>query len=903
MLMAGESRETVRRRVASEDWVRSILRRTREQVDPYVNRHREDPEWIVSRLQMYWKTRHTDVYINGGVYSHAEGRAPMPTVRFTGTRDATTVYRRPRLEDVRPYMDDPRGLYLQNGSAGGHPWEWAEQSKTGRIIESINREIMGLGEKAAFLYWYTGEEPYARFAFDLFDTYMTGMYYRKEPVDLSRGHHQTLVGLSSFEVIHEDILNELTACYDFLYPYLQEQVPDKMGLYGETFKKWADLIIQNGVTFNNWNLHQARFIAKIAVILENDQDYKDRKGCRYYLDQIMNQSSLRQWSLQELMAYGYDPETGIWNESPGYATGMVNDFLWFVELFDRQFDINLIPHMPVLPKAAGALLQYLYPNRYTVCFGDGHYKKLSPGPFLRLIRNAQKNGKPEQERHFTSLLKLVAGEEAGALSTERGGYHALFAGPALKIREDIPPARLEDVATPTFYAPNVSWLVQRSGTDPEHGLMISQAGSKGNHMHANGIAMELYGKGLVLVPEMGIGTSYFQIDYDEYYSRFPAHNTVVVDGISNYPVMKSSHAFELLGCFPEPGTTSGQPVPLTWSDVYFLEPETYADQRRVMGIIRTGDTRGYYVDIFRSRRRKGGDKRHDYFYHNLGRELALTGAGDRELDMQPTDKLAFADGDMMAYDYLWDKHSVRTDKDFKATFTLEIPAPETEHTQYRMHVWIKGAEGREIFTAKAPPSKAFRHAMIPQEIADLPVPTLVVRQEGEAWTRPFVAVYEPSGGSSSISSIRSIEPENAGDDFAGLLVESRSGRRDFIFSGTDGAALDYDGRSVQAGYAVISEQEGALLSLFMGNGTRVSTEEYSMETATPGTAGLFRRDENWHLTSDQPVRLTLPAGDTEGQSLQITLNGRRKVYRGKRVEQEGNRLLVFDLPVHEEERK
>ena len=32
----------------------------------------------------------------------------------------------------------------------------------------------------------------------------------------------------------------------------------------------------------------------------------------------------------------------------------------------------------------------------------------------------------------------------------------------------------------------------------------------------------------------------------EYYSQFPAHNTVCVDGISSYPVMKSNHAFKLL---------------------------------------------------------------------------------------------------------------------------------------------------------------------------------------------------------------------------------------------------------------------------------------------------------------------------------------------------------------------
>ena len=65
--------------------------------------------------------------------------------------------------------------------------------------------------------------------------------------------------------------------------------------------------------------------------------------------------------------------------------------------------------------------------------------------------------------------------------------------------------------------------------------MISLNASEGNHMHANGISMELYGKGYVLGPDAGIGLYlYSGLDYAEYYSQFPSHNTVCVDGISSY---------------------------------------------------------------------------------------------------------------------------------------------------------------------------------------------------------------------------------------------------------------------------------------------------------------------------------------------------------------------------------
>ena len=91
---------------------------------------------------------------------------------------------------------------------------------------------------------------------------------------------------------------------------------------------------------------------------------------------------------------------------------------------------------------------------------------------------------------------------------------------------------IEDFVSPLFYAPNVSWLVQRNGMHPRNSLMISLNGSEGNHMHANGISMELYGKGYVLGPDAGIGLFlYSGLDYAEYYSQFPSHNTVCVDGI------------------------------------------------------------------------------------------------------------------------------------------------------------------------------------------------------------------------------------------------------------------------------------------------------------------------------------------------------------------------------------
>lgn len=75
---------------------------------------------------------------------------------------------------------------------------------------------------------------------------MQGIYYRNVPVDLNHGHQQTLVGMSSFEVIHEDILYDLVPLYDFLYNYLKEHYAASMEIYAGAFKNGRTISLPTG---------------------------------------------------------------------------------------------------------------------------------------------------------------------------------------------------------------------------------------------------------------------------------------------------------------------------------------------------------------------------------------------------------------------------------------------------------------------------------------------------------------------------------------------------------------------------------------------------------------------------------------------------------------------------------
>lgn len=859
LMVQAHEREALLRTLRHEDWAREVYARLKERTDIYIEKVKSQPDWLYSRLQMNWKTHYTDVFINGESFDHNGGsRAPEPTVKFDGTRGTASEYNRPALDDIVPYDDDEDGhVTFICRNKEGRPMEKAHPSKTGRNISNINLQILGIARDAAFLYWVSGDEHYAEMAAGVLDVYLPGLYYRNVPQDLNHGHQQTLVGMTSFEVIHEDAVDAATAAYDVLHDYLQRTRPTRMTRYADALRKWADNLIANGVPHNNWNLFQALFILKIALVLDDDNAYADGKGRGYYLDYILNQSSIRQWSLARLADYGFDPATAIWAESPGYSSNVVCDYLDLADALLRTTGIDLLKQLPVLPRAAAAMAQYLFPNKMICGFGDTHPGPMRTSGLRRMVAYARKTHDKSLERRFTALLLALDPSAAKAESRKpAASVSALLADKPLALNPSFSADSIARFVSPLFHAPRNSWLVQRSGMNPQRSLMISLNGSLGNHQHANGISLELYGHGYVLAPDAGIGRNlYSGLDYSEYYSQFPAHNTVCVDGVSSYPAMMSQHAFQLLASYPLPQNTEeteSAPLdkfpPLTFSEVSFLEPESQSLQVRQNAIVCFGDDDregGYYMDVFRSRKQAGGDKTHDYFYHNLGQRMTLSAADGSPLGLQPTEELAFAGGHLYAYSYIYDKQCARTAGDVKATFTTLLQ----DGSRIDMNLWMRGDENREVFRALSPANLGYeRMPNQPYKIAEQPVLTYVARQHGEAWNHPFVAILEPSS-SVHPSHIQSVsffpaecEDSAARESFAGISIRTTDGHTHHIFSAVSPASpLRHGDMQVQAEYAFISDDK-----LLLVDGTLLRTPAVTIQSEAPVSVLLRKRGGTWH---------------------------------------------------------
>lgn len=729
------------------------------------------PDWLYSRLQMYWKTQAADAFVNGERFDHPGGeRAPEPTVKYSGLRGTESQYNRPKLEDIIPYDDDEQGNVTYINRVSGM-MEKAHPSKTGCNIQGVNRQIMGIARDAARIYAATGDMRYGKMAAKVFDVYMKGIAYRNVPIDLNHGHQQTLVGMTTFEVIHEDIINELTQ----MYPLIKPLVMDDQAVIESGFKKWAENIIANGVPHNNWNLFQADFIVKIALVLQDNQAYADGKGKQYYLDYIVNQNSIRQWSMNKLIDFGFDANSKTWYESPGYSTTVLGSICDFANMLDEKAGIDLFKQRPILTEAVKTSAEYLFPNRMIAGFGDTHPNYLNQGGINNILKYAT--------RHKNKSLIADMNLFKSAVSS------------------DAPVSEIEKYTSTMFYAPNVSWIAMRTGMDRQHDLMASINASLGNHAHANGISLELYGKGYVLGPDAGIGKNlYSGLDYSEYYSQMPAHNTVVVDGVSSYPVMMSQHAFKVVASSPE--VSAEQPVSrklseqkekMTYATVSFMEPETQAQQQRTTAIVKTSAKGGYYIDVFRSKKKEGGDKTHDYFYHNLGQEMKVMDAtSGQPLDMKPTEELAFAGGHLYAYSYIYDKKSAEMQNSVKTQFVTKILDDKVVEAmdgqrEITMTMWMKKDENRTIFQALSPVNLEYeRMPNQPYKVDDQPVLTFVARQKGEAWNHPFVCVYEPSSDTEpdDIVSVDYFMPSEP--SAVGIIVKLKDGTEQRIVCSENG---------------------------------------------------------------------------------------------------------------------
>jgi hypothetical protein len=884
-----DSKELFLKTLEEVSWKKSLVEKKKQNLEKYLKYVKNDPKWLVSRLQMNWKTKHSKVYLKGGEFSYSTGSAPVATVRYAGTRDWATDYKGPSLENVQPYLDDARGLYLTHKKTNKK--EWVHPSKAGFAIEKINNQIMALAEDAAFLYWLTNDKKYADFAAPIFLTYMDGMHYRDAPIDLNNSNQQHISGLATFEVIHEGIVVSLVTTYDFLYNYFKANGTN-LEHSTAVFQKWGDQIIKKGIPDNNWNLFQARFLTYIGLVLEDNDAYKNGKGSSYFLDHTFNTSTDRQLSIKESLLV-YDKETGIWPESPSYSVHVITTLLRIFTLLDNATNKDEFLNYPIVEKAALASFQYLFPNGYTIGFGDAKHKILPPENFELLISNYQKYKKTEKEILISDILSKMVSDD---LYTRKASdfFQLFFYVDALKSNKNKGVSNIKKLTSSTFYASNVSMFNQKMG-DKENAIMVSTVGSFGNHAHANGISIELFANNYALGPDLGKGSSYWHKDFKEFYSKFPAHNTVIVDGKSDYGAMRSYNPFTLDNAYP---TSKETPAfnKVTFSKVSFFEPATVSDQQRFTAIVKSNSEKNYIVDVFRSKKQQEGTQKHEYIYHNLGQSLAIYNDKGNQLKLTTTDDLSSKKGDLKGYDYFTDKLKTQSSKDITALFTLKSDAKPDN----LMKLWVKGADKQTIYSVKSPKSNALSKGTAPKEVLKQPLPTLILKRETASWKNPFAIVFNPfiKVEENPIKNVKySYIEKYPNTQIIDVLLNDTVSTDRIVLNTSENDVVIKESFYQKGLVSITRKLKNKLEFLFLSGMYRYQNMDWSIiSSGNPFTVSIEKIKEGYLLQNDTPITINIPF--TKGKEpLEIRLynNGKLITSRKGTKNRNNENQMVFKL--------
>ncbi|MDP6041565.1 MAG: hypothetical protein QGG64_23660, partial [Candidatus Latescibacteria bacterium] len=178
-----------------------------------------------------------------------------------------------------------------------------------------------------------------------------------------------------------------------------------------------------------------------------------------------------------------------------------------------------------------------------------------------------------------------------------------------------------------------------------------------------------------------------------------------------------------------------------------------------------------------------------------------------------------------------------------------------------MNMWMAGKTDRTLFTTMSPVARTTTHGSAPREISELPVPMVLVRQLGEAWTRPFVAIFEPFNETDgqAISNVRTLKSEG---DFIGLIVESdRLNRRtETIFNDTSMDNIHtVEGQTFHGIYGITSADANGLQYLYLGHGKILSAHGFEITaTSQPVSACLYRENNELRISASGPVQIKTP---------------------------------------------
>ncbi|MDU0352541.1 heparinase II/III family protein [Paraglaciecola aquimarina] len=612
------------------------------------------------------------------------------------------------------------------------------------------------------LYYLTEETKYATCGADILFTYINALKQMKVHKDgaMNSGWMFPTDHLYEARVIGA----QLPIIYDFIYPYLASggQVYDlasaKLTNFDFTTAQgvigtYVWLALNKGLLDSNWPVLESSSLVHNILALDDKQQIK--KFIPYYTHiNTKNQASLKK------VAEHFVNQGDIWPESFQYSRHVAGFTVYLMTLLDRYDpSLKLGATYPNIPGAFTSYYNLEYPNDESPFIGDGHRTyKIDYADLENSLLLAKLNNNKQQEQYFTSYLSSSIKNglyDRGHLHSRSYGASPYFTPLQLlwsvnKIQSetdiDVTPERPRSLRL-EFAGMNIQRNISKINP-VKNSLMAFVAGGSYIHGHASGMDMELYGQGHVLGVDGGKGTYRTDI-HENYYRLFAAHNTVISNGAS-----ASKNGWINLGINrvqselmePAAGDVGVSPNHSFSTSSFYDEYNLVApaQHERTLALIKLDDTKGYYLDIFRAKS-DFQNQYHDYVYHNIGDQLTIT-SNNQMVDLvadhdryQASAKLAWITTGQRGYRHpgwhFFDdvKTKSHATEQFEATFT----ASKLGDKSISMRALIPAGLNIDISHVNAP--KAYGGTA---PYNSKPLPTFLLRHQGEAWDNPYVVAYE-----------------------------------------------------------------------------------------------------------------------------------------------------------------
>lgn len=821
ILVKAEERDSIIKKIETNSWAYNSLEDLKSELWPFVSRYymtmEYDPAVLTSKYRMNWRQghRYTDAIVDEDGRSIIDliGDASLPTIRYVEKGYPTDSLGfecdLPSIEELFPYDQDSL-IRVRHPLSGDYV-----RMRPMELDAIINGRINSLALKAAFIYWITNEEEYGFLAADILDQWMKAALVQNPTVNGNLG------GVFSVDSDDDSCYNDLLLTYDFIHDFLVENRYE-VAPYQPVFEKIADNIIHKGLITSNSSVRISSTLLFAALNID------DRTKQANYIDYFLDKDTIidKQYghlSLKSIVAQKFTNQGYL--KSPSKIQNEILPQLLTAMYACELNGYPILGKYPQLRDTYTQMLQNSFPNLNLPAFGDTGREKIDPLIIELSIAINRRAGGNEYNGAVDALRKLALREY---FDLDKSGLWGI-----LLINEDID----KDKATPfkwqnsgaVDYARN---YFVRSGMNPNKDQMITLQGGTFTNNHADGLSMELYDRGVMLGSDPGTLRDLYHPMHIDYYSQWAAHNTVVPAGsASPDKLFKGGDAAKSIGNIDR--TATGLTESSGFVSGRYTERYTKTNQERTVAYIRTSDSTGYFVDIFRSNNRL----MNDYIYHNIGDSVALLDHSGTSINLIDSSPFT-VEPDFPGIRFIENTKSTgKRSKGVVAQFYLN----DAESNPLVVNTLFVSNASKNYYIGTSPRSIT---AHAPYNLK--PTPTILVRQEGEAWYRPFTALmeaYSPKDKPYVLAA--EWEKPDIKNRVTALRVSLENKIEHYVFQSPEPIALFKDnGWSFSGYFGLLIKQEGKLIRMEMSKGKVMGFGDYTF-TAKDANANF-----SIELTSD-----------------------------------------------------